>query len=125
MLVHADDETGECESRGVAMAMRHRSFGMADRGRPVLFAQPAAQKQRVITLGGVGVRQRIIWIERERTFQKQKRLRRTLGSSRVNIVLSLQDKIIGVEAIRALAFDALDLGLLQARLDRADDGKGN
>src|SRR5258708_18820445 len=38
-------------------------------------------------------------------------------------MLSLQDEIIGIEAIGALAFDALDLGEPQTRFDGADDGK--
>jgi hypothetical protein len=37
--------------------------------------------------------------------------------------VSLQDKIIGVETIRALAFDALDFSQPQARLDSTDDGQ--
>ena len=41
-----------------------------------------------------------------------------------DVWLGLQDKIIGIETVRALAFYTLDLGQPQARLDRTDDRQG-
>ena len=49
------------------------------------------------------VRQPIGGIKRECTFQKQQRSRYLFRHSRLNVELSAQDKIIGVEAVRALA----------------------
>src|SRR6185312_434664 len=50
--------------------------------------------------------------------QRRRHLRRHPG---IDIGLSLQDEIIGIEAIRPLAPDALDFGAAQARLDRPND----
>ena len=39
----------------------------------------------------------------------------------IHVGLRAQDEIVGVEAVGPLAFDPLDFGPTQARLDRADD----
>ncbi len=90
-----------------------------------LFVQAAAQKNDVMAFRRIGVRQPISRIEGERTLQQRQRFCRALRHPRKHIGLSLQCQIIGVETVRPFALDALDLGLAQARLDRADDGSGD
>src|SRR5882757_5257230 len=98
---------------------------MVDRGRSAFFMQSGAQEEAMMAHSGKRVRQRISRIERECPFQKHQRLCHLCRHSGIDVGLSLQDKIIGVEAIRPLAFDALDFGPAQARLDRADYVKGD
>ena len=71
--------------------------------------------------GGVGVCQSIIGIERQGAFQKHQRLCYTFGKPKIDVRLSLQDKIIGVEIFGTLTFDAFGFGPTQARLYCADD----
>src|SRR6185437_1351164 len=70
---------------------------------------------------GEGVCQRISRIERDRALQRCNRSLSALRHTGIDVRLSLQDKIVGVQAIRPLAFDALDLGAPQTWLNRADD----
>jgi len=51
------------------------------------------------------VRQRIIGIERERAFQKHQRLCHLRRHPGIDVGLRLQDEVIGVEAVRPLAFE--------------------
>src|SRR6185437_7051355 len=76
-----------------------------------------------MALRGISVRKRISRIELKRAFQKCQRFGRWRRHPRINVRLRLQDQIIGVEAVRPFALDALDLRESQARLDRANNGQ--
>jgi hypothetical protein len=56
------------------------------------------------------VRQRIIGIERECALQKYQRLCHLNWHPGIDVGLSLQDKVVGIEAIGPLSFDALNFG---------------
>ncbi len=60
--------------------------------------------------GRIGVRERIGRIEGECALEKHQRLAHLRRHAGIDIRLSLQDKIIGIEAIGPLAPHALDLG---------------
>ncbi len=45
VLVHPDDKSGERQRKRIVLTMRYGSFGMADRGQPVLLVQPTAQEE--------------------------------------------------------------------------------
>ena len=101
--------------------MQDSGLRMADRSGPAFFAQSAPQEEAMMAHGGVSVRKGIIGIEREGAFQEQQRLSHTCWKPGIDVRLSLQDKIIGVEILRTVTFDALGFGPTQARLDCADD----
>ena len=123
MFVHADDETGKGKSGRIAMAVRYCSFGMADRRRAVLLAQSTAHEEAMMAFRGIGVRQRISRIERERALQKQQRFRRTLrGFLNKRRAGLAENEIVGVEAIWPFALDTFDLRQTQTWLDCADNG---
>ena len=69
------------------------------------------------------VGQRVVGIKGERAFQQRQRSRRGVRHRRDRRRGRAQHEIVGVEVVRPLALDALDLGLAQARLDRADDAQ--
>ena len=52
------------------MTMRYRRFGVLNRSHAVLFVKSTAQEERMVALGGIGVSQRVVWIECEGPFQK-------------------------------------------------------
>src|SRR5260370_7916627 len=123
--VHADGKSGESQSERIVLAMHDGSPSMADRGRSAFLMQSGAQEEAMMAHRGKSVRQRISGIERQCALQKLQRLCHLRGHSGIDVGLSLQDKVIGVEAVRPLALDALDFGPAQARLDRADYVKGD
>src|SRR5260370_871445 len=98
----------------MVLAMRDGSLSMAHRGCLAFFMQSGAQEQIMMAHRCKRVRQRISRIERECAFQKHQRLCRTLRHPGIDVGLSPQDKIIGIEAFRPHAFDALDFGPTQA-----------
>ena len=119
--VHADGKSGESQSECVVLAVPDSRLRMMDRGRSVFFMQSGAQESIMMAHRGKCMRQRIGGIKRECTFQKYKRFCRAIWHPGIDVGLSLQHEIIGIEAIWPLAFDALDFRAAQARLDRADD----
>src|SRR6266702_7909446 len=123
--VHADGKSGESQSERIVLAMYDGSLSMADRGRPAFFVQSGAQEQAVMAHRGKRMRQRISGIECECPFKKHQRLCYLRGHPGINVRLCLQDQVIGVEALRPLAFDALDFGPAKGRLVRADHVEGD
>ena len=119
--VHADGKSGEGQGERIVLAVHDGGLSMAHRGRPAFLTQPGAQEEAMMAHRGERVRQRIGGIEREGTFQEHQRLRHALRHPGIDVGLDSQDEVVGAEAIRPHAFDALDLGPTQARLDRADD----
>ena len=63
---------------------------------------------------------RIIRLELERFLQQRDRRRRAFRHQFVDERQRLQHQVIGIQAVRPFAFDALDLDFSQARLDCAD-----
>ncbi len=118
--VHADGKSGERESKCIVLAMQDGCLCMPHRGRSTFFAQPGAQEEAMMAHRGIRVRQRISGFEGERAFQKRQCLGHLRRHPGIDVGLSLQDEIIGVEAIRPLAFDALDFGPTQAWLNGPD-----
>ena len=98
---------------------------MADRSRPFLFTQSIPQEEAVVAHGSECMRQCIIWIERKRTFQIDQGISHLRRHPGIDVWLSLQDKVIGIEAVGPLALYALDFGSPQAGLDGADYVQSN
>jgi hypothetical protein len=69
MRVHAEGKSGETQSKRIVRAVHDRSLGMADRGCPIFFTQPAAQKDAMMAHRGKCVRWCISGIKREGVFQ--------------------------------------------------------
>src|SRR5450432_3222166 len=121
MPVHSDEKSSECQSERIVLTMHDGGLSMADRGGPTFFMQSGTQEQAMMADRGKRMRQRINGIERECAFQQRQRLCHALRHHAVDVGLSLKNKIIGVEIFWPHAYDALDFGPTQARLDRADD----
>ena len=123
--VHTDRKAGECQSERIVPAMHDGCLSMTDRGRLLLFMQSGAQEKAMMAHRSICVRQRVSGIERDCAFQKHQRPCDLRRHPRIDVGLSLQDKVIGIKAIGPLAFDALDFGPTQARLYRADHVQGD
>src|SRR5882724_5432216 len=123
--VHADGKSRKSQSKRIVLPVQDGCLSMADRGSLAFFMQSRAQEEAMMAHRCKCVRQRIVGVERKGALQKHQRLCHLHRHPGIDIGLSLQDKVIGVEAIRPLAFDALDFGAAQARLDRADYVKGD
>src|SRR6516225_3952575 len=67
----------------------------------------------------------IIRLKREGWAEECECLIRIAGHSRMRMGQGAQIEVISVEAVRPFPLSALDLGLAQARLDRADDAQGD
>src|SRR3569832_2296009 len=98
---------------------------MPDRCRAARLPQTSAEKQAMMAHCSVTLRQCVGWIERDRSFERYKRLRHLLRHAGIDIRLGTQDEVIGVEAVGPLAFDSVDLGAAQARRDSAHDRQSN
>ena len=67
----------------------------------------------------------IIRLERRGLAKQRQRLIRLAWHKDAKMRKRAQIEIVGVETVRPLALGALDLGVQQARLDRADDAQGD
>src|ERR1039458_10062085 len=57
---------GSASPSHASLTVRDRGLRMADGRRPVFFMQPGADEKRMIALRGIGMRQRVGWIECKR-----------------------------------------------------------
>src|SRR6516164_10376959 len=73
----------------------------------------------------MAMRESVIWLKGERAPQKRQRLRRAVRHCSLDERRRTKHEIISVQTLRSFALDALDLGLPQVRLDRADDAEGD
>src|SRR6186997_104827 len=119
--VHADGKSGKCQCERIVLTVRDGSLSMSNRGSSLLFMKSPAQEQAMMAHRGKSVRQRISGVESECALQKYQRFCHLSWHPGIDVGLSLQDKVIGIEAIRPLALDALNFGSTQARLDGAND----
>src|SRR6516162_8726784 len=104
-------------------AMEKRGAGMADRSLAIFFAAaylPSPHEQDFVAHGSMAMRERVIWLEGERTLQQWQRPRRAVRHRSLDERRRTKHEVISVQMLGPLASDALDLGLPQARLDSAD-----
>src|ERR1051326_3414322 len=100
--------------------MGDRRMGVADRAEAVLLVCAAAHEKDFVAPGGKAVRERVIRLQLERALEQRQRLRGPVRNRRIDQRNGTEDEIVGVEIVRALTLDALDLRLAQARLDGGD-----
>src|SRR6266568_3767236 len=120
MLILPNHMSGNRERGRIVAAERYRRTGMTNGGGSILLAQPAAGEALVVAPGQTRQRTGITRLERERLFEQGDRPLGFLWHRDVDERLSLQHKIIGIEAVGPFALDALDLSSPEARLDGAD-----
>ena len=119
MSVHAKTETREGERQRIVSAVLQREACMTQRRRAILLPQAGAQKAIVMAHRDEPVSERISRVEIQRTSQQRQSGRGSIGHAGVNIRLGVKNELVGIETVRALAPDPLDLGSAQARLDGA------
>ncbi|MHC2164078.1 hypothetical protein ACVL5V_006499 [Bradyrhizobium ottawaense] len=120
MPVHADRKACERESKRIILAMGDGRARVADRGLAIGLLQTGSKKQAMMAHRCIAVRKRIRRLERDRTFEQHERLGDLGWHAGINVRLGAQDEIIGIQAVRPLAPDPVDLGAPQAGCDRTD-----
>src|SRR6516165_10563197 len=123
VLDHANVEAPECQRHGVVATMHDGSMGMADGSLTVFFASACPHKQDLMAPRGIAVRERVVGLQGQRALQERQRLRRTIRHRGIDKRSRPKHQVVGIQTIRPLASDTLDLGLAQARLDRADHAR--
>jgi len=95
-------------------------MGMADGSPTVLFAATCPVEQDLVAPRGIAVRERVVGLQGQRALQERQRLRCTIRHRGIDKRRRAKHQVVGIQTIRPLASDTVDLGLAQARLDRAD-----
>ncbi len=125
MPVHADRKARERERKCVVLAVDDGRARVADRSLAIGFLQTGPEKQAVMAHCCIAVRERIRRLERDRTLKQHEGLGDLGGHAGVNVRLGAQDEIIGIQAVRPLALDPVDLGTPQAGRDGTDGRQCN
>src|SRR5207237_7821826 len=118
-------KTSGGERRRIVSAGLYRGLSMGECGDFIRLVQSAAQIAHLVAPGSSGLCRWIIRLQCERLVEEGECLIRLARHRDISVWQGPQIEIVGVETFRALAPGALDLGVAQARLDRADDAQGN
>ena len=118
VLDHDHDKTAERQRHGIAAAMRDRCMCVMDCGHAIFLVHPAPHEENFVSPCSESVREGVTGIQSHRAFEERQGLGSLGGHGSVNMRKCAQQKIVGVQILRALALDAFDVSCAFAGLSR-------
>src|SRR5574337_205072 len=102
----------------VSAAASSCPWRIADRSGAVSFPQAGAEEEAMLAHRRVAVRQSVAGVEFDRAFEQYERPHDLLRHAGIDIGLSAQHEIVGIETVRPFSLDTFDFRFPHARRDR-------